>query len=496
MSYGTLFDKKSLPRNALDHTPSVRGRQTRFLPYWLPLLLGLALGFLVAVLVADEQWHFAIPLALLAPAMILFVRYPFTAVLIWLALFPFFIRMPSMAGRQVYWILHRGLIPLALLLVIVSRWLGAKKWSQPVRFGRAELAMVAFVGWGIANIFIVYSSPLQKLYMFYDRMFVPFCVYWLIRLAAPGKRDMRRFIGVAFVVVIIQSTIGLLAWFAPQVLPEQWLTLSGERTVGTFGNVAVFSSTLIFLSLLLLQYAMHTRRRWLRILFLIVVGVAFFCVFFTFSRGSWLGGVLVLLGLFLLYPKAMFYMTAAVAIVVAILSNTVLANEVSWAWERLTYERTAEDRIIQYNATWNMIQAKPLAGWGFDRYDTYDREFQRRVNDIAVRQDNTSHNTYLTLMAELGVVAFLLYVFPAVWWLIRSFKAWRQLPKQGFWSWSLLVIFLLAAIDHVVVSNFMDMIRFNLFGTTVWWVILGFIANVVYPYQDPTHANQPDWTEI
>ena len=140
-----------------------------------------------------------------------------------------------------------------------------------------------------------------------------------------------------------------------------------------------------------------------------------------------------------------------------------------------------------------MIEARPLRGWGFYEYDRYDFQFYSRVGDIPVTHDGTSHNTYLTIMAELGVVAFTFYVFPVLWWLLLSIKVVRKLPRSGFWSWRLLVVLWFAMLHIFIVSNLMDMIRFHYFGTTLWWMALGFIANIVYPQLKPGDLGLPSW---
>jgi O-antigen ligase len=468
--------------------------EARFLPRWLPLLLGVALGVLSAVLIVDEALYFLIPLSLAVPAVIIFTRYPFVAVLLWMLLFPYFLKTSSTEGRYIYWILHRAMIPVALGIALLSHWLGMRK-RKMVQFGRAELAMFLFLMLTVINLFLFDNDTTQTLIRFFDRLFVPFCMYWLIRLVDPTGRDLRRFFGVAFVTLIAQCVIGLLSWFAPQVLPPQWIfEATGARTVGTFGNPATYTTTLIFLSLLLFQYAMNSESRWGRSLLVLVVGFAFFCVFFAFSRGSWLGGILVLLGLMFLYPKVTLRLSVFVLVLVVILSNSILADEVGWAFERLNDERTAEDRIIGNVASIRMIQEKPWLGWGYDTYDVYDTRFTERVAGIdAGGHRRTSHNTYLTIVAEQGVIALLLYMFPVAWWLMLSLRVWRRLPRDGFWSWKLLVMLWLVILDHFIVSNFMDMVRFNWFGTTVWWLTLGLITSIVYPYLRPGDIGPPKW---
>jgi O-antigen ligase len=467
--------------------------EARFLPGWLPLLLGLSLGMFLALLIVNQAWHFLIFVPFAVPAIVLLIRYPFVAVMVWLVVFPFFVRGESVADRYVYWIVHRAMIPAALGVVILSDGLRVRK-KEPVRFGGAELAMLTFVGLGMINIFMFHQSPRQTLYRFYDRAFVPFCMYWLIRLAAPRKKDLKLFLGPAFITVVAQSVIGLLAWFAPQVLPPQWLTLQGARSVGTFGNAATYTSTLIFLSLLLFQYAINCESTKLRFVLLFTFGLALFCVSFSFSRGSWIGGLVVLVGLIFIYPKTVIRLVIVVAALAYILSSSILADEVAFAWERLTGEasiRSAEGRMIQNNASLKMIEAKPLWGWGFGNYDHHDYQFYTRVGNISVGQDRTSHNTYLSIMAEMGLIGFFLYIFPVGWWFVLSIKSWRRLPQDGFWSWPLLVMLWLLLLDHIIVSNFMDMFRFNHFGTTILWMALGLIADMVYPYLRPGDVGAP-----
>jgi O-antigen ligase len=131
-----------------------------------------------------------------------------------------------------------------------------------------------------------------------------------------------------------------------------------------------------------------------------------------------------------------------------------------------------------------MIKEKPLMGWGFRNYDRFDRRFQTRVGNIAVLNDGTSHNTYLTIMAEQGLLGFVFYVTPLFWWIFLSAKVWPRLPKHEFWSRSLLVSVWVVILHMFIVTSFMDMIRFHEFGTSIWWMTLGFIGNVVSSYTD------------
>lgn len=466
------------------------------LPLWLPVLLALVLSMSAGALIATGQVVLLVPLVLIVPAGIVLVRYPFAAILVWVLLAPFFVETVSTTDRYMYWIVHRALIPTMLVVVLLSNGLRISK-PRHVGFGRAELAMLGFIALVLVNIGLFSPSPSRALIQFFDRVFVPFSMYWLVRLVAPTERDLKRFVCVAFIMVIVQSAIGLLGWFMPQALPEQWLGRIGQRTVGTLGNPAVYTSTLIFLALFVLHYARTSTSRVVRALLVCTFAFAFLCVFFSFSRGSWLGGLLVWAGLIFVYRGPMLRLTVVAVIVMSVLSSTLLATQLPFALERLQDEGTAEGRVVQNVAALNMIQRKPWLGWGFSAYDLYDEQFNGRVADIAARpREQTSHNTFLLISAELGVPALLLYVFPVGWWLARSRKVWHRLPRAGFQSWHLVAILWLLVVDHFTVNNFMAMFDAYPFGTTVWWLALGLIASQVTPYLKQHDTNPPRWVVL
>jgi O-antigen ligase len=441
------------------------------------LLLAPVLGVVLGLLIVKGAWELAAAVILLVPAALVLGRYPFAAIMIYLLLFPFF---STRLERSVYYVLHGAMLPATLAFVLLFRGPRTRKRGS-VRIGPADLAMVLFLALAVGNILLASPDARESLEQFYDRLVVPFCAYWLIRVLAPGERDLKRLLWVAIVTVIVQVAIGFVAWYAPQVLPPEWLGRAGARTTGTFGNAAVYATTLMLLSLLLYHEAMQSEPSKRRTVLVSVFALGLVGVFFTFSRGSWLAGAAVLAGLVLLYPKMTIRLTALLATLGLILGISLLADEVEYAAQRLATEETAEGRVVLLNAGLRMVAAKPLFGWGYDTYDLYDSEFKEPVGDIPVRSDSTSHNTYMTLVVELGLFALLLYLFPVTYWLLASLSVRKRLPSHGFWSRRLLGILWLVVFAHVIASSFMDMIRFRPFGTTMWWLTLGLIANMVYP---------------
>lgn len=453
------------------------GQWAALLPAALALFLGGGLAVLIALLIVREEWLFILPAIVAVPAAVLLLRYPFAAVAIWLLVFPLVVETPS-GTRQLQWLLHRAMIPAALALVVLARGFRLRR-HRPLRLGPAEAAMLLYLFLSIGNILLMSQTPSAMLIHFYDRIVIPFCMYGLIRALDLQPRELKWLVPVALAVIFIQLVIGLLSWVSPGLLPNAWLGRAGARTTGSLGIPGVYTGTLIFLALLLLQYGLVSgSRRTLTGATAVFVAVMF-AVFFSFSRGSWLGALAVIGGLGFLYPRVISRVVLVTVLILLLLGSTIFIDEVSFAAERLTTERTAGARIVGNAATIRLIEQKPLFGWGYGNHELYDEQFRERIWDIPVRRDITSHHTYLLVASEMGLVGLFLYLLPAGWWLAQSVRAWNRLPRSGFGGRSWLVMLWLALLDFFIIANFTDIIYSYYFPTTIWWLALGLIATLV-----------------
>ena len=469
---------------------------TFVIPCGVPLLLAVAMGIPLAVLIVKGQFHLVFAFLLLIPSVVLFNTYPLAALIIWLLLAPFLQTTPNAAYRMVYWMVHRAMPVAALGVAILSELLRVtrndSRKRRPIRLGRAEFVMVAYLGWATLNILWFHPGPISYLYLLYDRVFVPMALYILIRITAPDEQDVWRLLPVALVIVLIESIAGILSWFAPQLLPPDWLGYQGARTTGSLGYPHAYTTTLIFFSFLLFQAAMSRESGPVRFALFAVFGFSALCVFLSFSRGSWLGGLAAMVGLLVMYPKTVLRLMAVLLVLMALLGSGVLSDQMAFARERMNSEDTAADRWVIWNAGLQMIKTQPFFGWGYGNYRKYAQQFQVRTHNHVVSYAHASHNSYIAIAAEMGLPALALFLFPAWWWLMLTRKVWRRIPQQGFWSRALLVILWMVILDHLVVNFFSDM-QHSTYGMGMWWVTLGLIANMVERYLQPGDMELPAW---
>jgi len=442
------------------------------------LLVALGVALLVGFLISGGHTQLALALAAGIPLATIVAYSPSSGLLLWLVVTPFFVQSSTSEATPMTWLLYRLAIPAMLVLVLLYGAIGARRVT--LRLGLIDLVLVAFLGLGAASVFLLTPNPIRIIVAFASEVGIPICLFWLVRAIGFRERDLRRLMIVGAITIGIQVVVGAVSWFAPSVLPGEWLSRAGERTTGTFGGPGPFSITIVLYALLLLHLLLRERQTGLRRLIPIGIVVAgLVAVFMTLSRGSWLGAGIAFLGVGVLYPMIVFRLAIAGALLGGLLSVGILQEPFSSAQDRFEDSDTVADRLVTNQAALLMIVQRPVVGFGYGNFERFDERYKARVGDIPLKVGGSSHNTYLNFAAENGLLGFSLYFGVAVALLAMTVRTWKRLPRDGLFSRGLVLFLWLALIDQVIVSNFLEMIHGNTWGTLLWWFTLGLIAVVL-----------------
>lgn len=440
-------------------------------------LAGLGLAVVAGYLVVTGNWMLGLAALLAVPAFILLHRYPWLALLIWLFVVPLFSITPDARERMIYWMAHRALPPLTLIIMLLAARFRMSTHKFP-KLGWPEVMMGVYVVFGLFSIFLLNDNPQATFYLFYDRVVSPMCLYLLIRLWSPSEEDLKRLAPVMLFLLLFQLMVGLVAWYRPGLLPSAWVKEEFGRTTGTLSSYGAYAATMLFSGLFLLQSALNQKLGLLRNIYFLSFILAGFGVFMSFSRGAWAAGVLVMAGLFLIDQKRIIQIALIAVPLLSFLAAGPLASQLSWANERLYSERSEQSALIRlpvFQASVRMFTAKPLFGWGYENFNRYDTQFYSAIDGVAVEvKDLSSHNFFLTLLAEQGLVGTLLFLFPLFWWLGRSVRVLPKRPAEGIWGRKWLILSWLFLFAYIVINMFHNMRV--VFGLGIWWVGLALIA--------------------
>lgn len=465
-------------------TLEIKGRPV-ISTFWILILVGTLLGLASGFLIVRGSWYIAIGLIAAGPVMFILYRYPLFGLFLWLALTQFLVVTETAQIRRLYWIIHRGIPVLSLALLLLKQLISREKKRIP-KVGLAEYAMIGYLVASMLSIVLSHQEPVEMIIIFYDRVFIPMCLYMLVYLSLPQKKDLQILIFVVLFIAVAQSLIGILSWVAPQLLPDMWLRWLGERTIGSLSDPSVYTAALMFAGLILFQAALTQRSRVMKIIYLIGFILAGLGVFLSLSRASWLGGLLVAAGLTVLYPRFMLKFGVVVVLLAILLGSYILIGDSSRIQDRFYSEQSEQSALSRLPVTLasvRMFLNKPIFGWGYGNFDLYDRQFYDNTvgSFTGDNKDHASHNFFLSLLAEQGIVGFLLYLLPSFILLIQSVQAYYKFPEHGFLSKKYLVILWLTMLNLIVLNNFIN-IRV-VYGVGLWWITLGLIASVLLHYR-------------
>jgi hypothetical protein len=451
-----------------------------FLRWLVPIGLGIVIGFLVLV----DAWYYAIGVVIVTPVVIAVISRPIIGVFIWLLLMPYISVFPN--PELAYWLVHRILILLALFLAIIVRR-QTRETGLLVRLKPPDAAVLTLLGFGTILIFAFQANLDILLIHYIDRFLLPLFVYLIVRLDPLDAHDLKLLQWTVFIIAISQGIIGVMSILMPGLLPNALRPYRNGYADGTLDNPNVFAIALVFCGLLLFQWAMDRKSGWGWSLILLVCGLCTVGIFFSMERAAWLAGVLILLGLLCLYPKAMMRILLVSGIVLIVLLQAgLLSKYIVSASNRLIHGQPVYDRIVVTDAMIQMALKKPLFGWGYESLNENITQYYRQLGNARIALGLvTSHNTYLTILTEQGLIILFLFLFPAIWLLAKTGRNWSRLPNTGSWNRSMLVVLWLVAMGYFVITNFLDM-RWFPYGVGLWWITLGLIANIVAPMMIPS----------
>lgn len=452
------------------------------------MLLGIFLGAISGYLIVRGDWYIAIGLIAAVPVLIVLFWYPLLGVFLWLGLAQFLMITQTTEIRMIYWVIHRGIPVLSLGLLLVKQIFIPGEKRLP-KLGWSQLAMIGYLIASLASIYFAQGDPVPVVILLYDRIFIGMCLFMLVYLSSPREKDIQILIYVVLFIAAAQSLIGILSWIAPGLLPDIWLQWVGSRTIGSLANPSVYTAALLFAGLILFQAGLHQKKKRLKVLYVATFIVAGFCVFLSLSRASWLGGLLVGIGLTFLYPRFMLKFGMIVVVLAILAGSFLIIGESRMIQDRFYSEESessALSRLPVTLASLRMLSSKPIFGWGYGNFDLFDRQFYDNTvgSFTADNKDHASHNFFLTILAEQGLVGFVLYIAPLLILLARSIKNYSKLSEQGLLGRKFLVILWLIMVNLVVLNNFVNLTV--VYGVGLWWITLGLIASVL-------NSNQFNW---
>jgi putative inorganic carbon (HCO3(-)) transporter len=224
------------------------------------------------------------------------------------------------------------------------------------------------------------------------------------------------------------------------------------------------------------------------------------CLFFTESRGGWIGlmvlGIVFLLLLFYWFKNylPLFWQTWLLPLVLGGLAVVILGAILLVEPLRIRVmsifagreDSSNNFRINVWDAVIRMIQTYPLLGIGPGN-DAF-----KKIYPLFMKPKYTALSAYsvlLEIMVETGIIGFTCFLWLLVTTIgqgIHQIKLLRdKMDSQGFW-----LIGAIAAMAGILAHGFFDTVWYRPQVSTLWWLVLGLIASRCYsPARDFERGN-------
>jgi O-antigen ligase len=358
-------------------------------------------------------------------------------------------------------LLRRLELPERLLLLVGGIWVGSfvcsgAHYDETVYENKWLSALLNVTLYPYATFFLVRSFPYRK----------EFVVGVLKVICVLG-------IYLAFTGIFEHYELNWLVW--PDYIMDPGRGSHFGRARGPFMESVAMGRvlTMVFVSWLVLQIESGP----------VLKGLAFLCVpaamasiYFTQTRGPWIGFGLVCLA-FILFKtpvRRTVYCLVGCILVAACLG---LSHKFSLGDKNLFLERqtTVTDRVVTWLVSGQMIKAHPFVGIGYGRFNAEWDNYFKTFQGLDFTGFDGSHNTYLTMAAETGVCTLALYLLMAFLMWHRCFRVYRELNSNLVFERSFVVLVMGLFWMYLFTSWFSDL-RWNTVQNTLMFLFLGVVA--------------------
>ena len=166
---------------------------------------------------------------------------------------------------------------------------------------------------------------------------------------------------------------------------------------------------------------------------LLAVGFACLATLLTYTRAAWITVVGRLFFLATASPrmrKAILVPLFVLAIGIFIFRSAIVSSKIYE--RRIGNVNTITARMVAQKDMINMIKQRPWFGYGTARYMNYLHLYHERTLGIRLSKvgGGPSHNTYLSIIAEIGIIGFLPYLIIFIVMGYRAIIAYKLLPDS------------------------------------------------------------------
>ena len=407
--------------------------------------------------------------------------------------------MPDPHIERIMWLAVYSIFLMELLL-------GQRRMTAGITF--IELTMMSLC------IYIIFSMILSgtifdkekglTLNTLLSGYVVPFSIFFLSQNLIDNEERTRKVFLFFIMIGTYLSVTGIAEYFKwnslvfPKYIMSPWIGIHYGRARGPFLQATVEGTVLGMILFMTFYIFTFTNKAWKKICLSLLMILILTTVLFTMQRASWLGVIIPLFLIPIFFKQArtviiMGYLALAIFGFTQYASDSLKLSSYSAGDEareesivkkisgRTTAGGSVYGRINLYITAWKMFTERPLMGFGYNSYGEHNRQYMGPVKGIpykgVISAENTLHDSWMSILVELGLVGMSLILFILFFVLRISMKLYSILPREGFYSKKFIVIFWAIAVVYFFNSMLVQM-NYFLFPNAMFYLMCGILVGL------------------
>jgi len=371
------------------------------------------------------------------------------------------------------------------LLSFLSAWLGGKtvpsrmEWPERLLLLLGGILAASFLLGGAAFDETTSKKWLGTLLNF---TFYPFSAYFFVR-AFPYRKEF--VVGVLKVICFLGIYLAITGMFEhyqplnalvwPGYIMDPGLGSHFGRSRGPFMESVAMGRvlTMAFACWLVLRLEGGP---FLRKVAMFSIPVTMASVYFTNTRGPWVGFALICL-IFVVFKTPVRRTVCWLTVCIVIVASAGITHKFALGENNLFLARqgTVTDRVVTWLVSGRMIEANPLLGIGFGRFNVEWPNYYKEFQGFDFTGFDGSHNTFLTMAGEVGLPTFGLSLLMAFLMWRRCFRVYRQLDP-GLTFERTFVVMVMGILSLYLFTGWFSDLRWNTLQNTLMFLLLGVVA--------------------
>ncbi|MBI4686483.1 MAG: O-antigen ligase family protein [Nitrospirae bacterium] len=368
--------------------------------------------------------------------------------------------IPDMPPQRIMWVC-------IFFVFFLDVGIGRRKLT----IGKEEIVMLLFCAYALFSGIVAGSVYIKGQGLVLSTLlnyFIPFSFYFLARNIVDDEQKARK---VFVFFTIIGLYLGITAIFEhfrldylvfPSYIMNRGIGIHWGQARGPFVQAGLNGLSMAFFFYMAYYLFACSYGKKGRFLFGCAVIFILIGILLTYSRGTWISLLASSLLVPIFFPSSRkVFVTGylAIGVVALTLLYSIRVSGVSNEQEKSGYLQEQADiadavkqrftskdsvysRINVQTATWRMINDNPIWGYGFNTFKKISPKYFQKIKGIPynIREGIATHNAFLLVWAEEGLIGLTLFILIIGYTLIISFKLYRLLPMEGFFGKGLAVI--------------------------------------------------------